>query len=212
MTILVTGASRGLGVVVAKYFDAVTVGRTNCQLTYDAEMPDCDVVIHCGGGGLGFAYPLLEADKLNDLFTVNVGLQAEINRKVLPGMVTRKSGYICHVCSIASGEAVGSVGYNTVKAALAGYVRSLGREMAPYGVVVTGIAPGGFECNDNAMKRMMWNNPKAYEEFIAKRLPRGYMGKAEELLPLLELLTSASGSMMAGSVVPIDAGEGRYYA
>jgi 3-oxoacyl-[acyl-carrier protein] reductase len=126
-------------------------------------------------------------------------------------MQARRKGNIVHVCSIASGEAVGSVGYNTVKSALAAYVWSLGRELAPFGVVVTGISPGGFSAPDNAMERLRKANPSAWLDFVKNRLPRGVMGQAEELIPLLKFLCSDEASMMGGCVVPIDAGEGHYY-
>ena len=224
MRILISGATKGLGLVVARDYlegghEVTTIGRSKCSLTFDFTkpsewnciVPEVDAVIHCAGGGLGLRGPLISAPAFYDLFMTNLGGQAEINRMVLPGMLHDKKGYIVHVCSIASGEAIGSVGYNTVKAALGAYVRSLGREMAPYGVVVSGIAPGGFIAPGNAMERLKGSNPSAYAEFVNQRLPRGYMGQAEELLPLIRLLTSPEGSMMGGCVVPIDAGEGHYY-
>ena len=131
--------------------------------------------------------------------------------RTMPGMKERKQGYICHVCSIASGEAVGSVGYNTMKAALSAYVRSLGREMAPFNIVISGISPGGFKSPNGAMERLEKNNVEAYRDFV-NRLPRKRMGDAEELLPLIDLLISPGASMMGGSVIPIDAGEGHYYS
>ena len=149
--------------------------------------------------------------ELYALFMTNLGGAIEINRRFAPRMMAEKYGRIVHVCSIASGEAVGSVGYNTVKAALGAYIRSLGRELAPYGVVVTGVAPGGFQAPGNSMERLKEKNPEAYADFSKNRLPRGFMGKAEELLPLLKYLTSPDASMMGGCVVPIDAGEARYY-
>ena len=218
MRILVTGASRGLGKVVAEAFSEHEVtawGRKDADFlespTTWPPYPDVDAVIHCAGGGLGLRHPMLNSYELYKLFMVNVGGQAEVNRMVLPNMIERKSGYICHVCSIASGEAIGSVGYNTVKAALAAYVRSLGREMATHGIVVSGIAPGAFQCEGNAMERLQANAPIVHRDFIENRLPRGRMGDAKELIPLIRLLTSPAGSMMGGCVVPIDAGEGRYY-
>ena len=238
--VVITGASRGLGAVVARAFsedselilmarnkDDLEKVRLSCKnpelhTIYPidflnlkpfvwSENKPVDVVIHCAGGGMGLRGPFISADALWQLFMLNLGASAELNRFLALYMKEQKSGYIVHVCSIASGEAIGSVGYNTIKAALAAYVRSLGRELAPYGVVVSGIAPGGFIAPGNAMERLARSNPVSYLEFANKRLPRGYMGNAEELLPLIRLLTSPAGSMMGGCVVPIDAGEGRYY-
>ena len=170
-----------------------------------------DAVLHCAGGGMGLRNPVLSAAELGRLFMLNVGAACAVNQAVIPHMKARGTGHIVHVCSIASGEAVGSVGYNTVKGALAAYTRSLGREMAPYGLVVTGIAPGAFNAPGGAMDRLRANNPEAYEDFEHNRLPRRMMGDARELLPVMELLLSPAASMMAGTVIAVDAGEGKYY-
>ncbi len=102
-----------------------------------------DVVLHVVGGGLGLRDPLLKSEDFIKLFKLNVTAASEINRIVLPEMIKRKKGNLVHVGSIASSEATGSVGYNSVKSAVAAYVRSLGREVAGSGVVVTGVGIGG---------------------------------------------------------------------
>ena len=219
--ILVTGASRGLGKVAAQAFSAdgntvIPFTRQDCDYLHldrwNGALPhDLDVVLHCAGGGLGLREPFISAKSFYDLFQVNLGGAAEINRLVIPDMQARRKGNIVHVCSIASGAAVGSVGYNTLKSALAAYVRSLGRELAPFGVVVAGISPGGFSAPDNAMVRLREANPAAWLDFVKNRLPRGVMGQAQELIPLLKFLCSDEASMMGGCVVPVDAGEGHYY-
>ena len=221
MRILITGANRGLGkVAVGAFQDAgwEVFPWTRENLDYlhldrwNAQVPETEAIIHCAGGGMGIRGPYPTAKALYELFMVNLGGAAEINRLAAPTMQEKGYGRIVHVLSIASGEACGSVGYNTVKTALAGYVRSLGRDLAKYGVVVSGIAPGGFMAPDNAMERLQKNNPSIYQSFIEKRLPRGYMGEAEELIPILKFLCSKDASMMGGSIVPIDAGEGVYYS
>jgi 3-oxoacyl-[acyl-carrier protein] reductase len=170
-----------------------------------------DVVLHVVGGGLGLRDPLLHPDELIKLFRFNVGIAAEINRIVIPGMMERKTGNLVHVASIASSEATASVGYNTVKAGLAAYVRTLGNELAGSGVVATGILPGAFYAPENSWERHKLNNPEMVKQFIENRLPRGFIGKAEELIPLIFFLCSDAASMMGGCLVPIDAGEGKAY-
>ncbi len=170
-----------------------------------------DGVLHVVGGGLGLRDKLLSAEDLMKLFTLNVSVAAEINRLVVPSMIEQKKGNLVHVCSISSSEVTGSVGYNTVKAALAGYVRSLGREIASSGVVATGILPGGFYAPENSFARMEKNNPEGLKDFIQKQLPRKALGRAEEISPLILMLCSDHASMMGGCLVPIDAGEGRSF-
>lgn len=174
-------------------------------------LEDIDVVLHVVGGGLGLRNPLLEADDFLKLFTLNVLVAAEINRIIIPQMVKRGAGNLVHVASIASSESTASVGYNTVKAALAAYVRSLGREIAGSGVVATGILPGGFYAPENSWERLEDRDPEVVRKFVEERLPRKFLGRAEELIPMILLLCSDAASMMGGCLVPIDAGEGRTY-
>lgn len=171
-----------------------------------------DVIVHVAGGGYGFRDPLLTWDQMNTLFQVNLASAAEINRFAIPEMVKQQSGYVVHVGSVASQEAAASVGYNTVKSALAAYVRSLGREFASAGVIVTGILPGAFYAPDNSWRRLEANKPEVVQDFIQKNLPRKKIAEAEEIVPLILFLASDSASMMSGSCVPIDAGEGKAYA
>lgn len=244
--VLVTGATRGLGYVVAKAYAekgarVLATGRTDDRLallkkempgsghqTYCAELLDADavaklvafgldkmggfeVVFHAMGGGYGFRDALLDWRQFSLLHSVNLGIGAEINRLLVPGMIERGSGNIVHVGSIASGEAVGSVGYNTVKAGLAAYVRSLGRELAGEGVVVTAILPGAFFGPENAFRRLEKNKPEVVDDFVSRRLPRGKVGDASEILDLIFLLSGPGASMMAGTCVAVDAGEGFAY-
>lgn len=247
-TILITGASKGLGSIAAAAFAArgarlCLVGRTESRLAElraslpgpDAHWTFCgdlleqssverlaadvqqrwqapDVILHCMGGGYGFREPLLTWEQFEMLYRVNFAAGAELNRLLFPEMTKRSGGYVVHVGSTASTEAIGSVGYNTVKAALAAYVRSVGNAFAGTNVVVTGILPGAFYGPGNAWRRMEETKPEIAAKFAAERLPRGRIAEGEEIMPLLFLLTGEGASMMAGTCVAIDAGESHAYA
>ncbi|MBT5633189.1 MAG: SDR family oxidoreductase [Nitrospinaceae bacterium] len=170
-----------------------------------------DILVHVLGGGYGFRDPLLSWEQLETLHRLNIGAAAEINRMVLPDMIQNKCGYSVHIGSISSMEATASVGYNTVKASLAAYVRSLGRELASTGVVVTGVLPGAFYAPGNSWERLVKQKPAVVKKFIEDNLPRKEIADAQEIIPLIMFLCSEKASMMAGSCVPIDAGEGKTY-
>ncbi|MBM3598875.1 MAG: SDR family oxidoreductase [Alphaproteobacteria bacterium] len=192
--------------------DLIEPGRTDELASLARQtLSGIDVVLHALGGGYGFRDPLLSRQQFVTLHEVNLGIGAELNRLLVPDMIAAGSGHIVHVGSIASGEAVGSVGYNTVKAALAAYVRSLGRELAGKGVVVTAVLPGAFFGPENAFRRLETRSPEVVRDFVDRRLPRGKVGEADEIVPLIMLLAGPAASMMAGSCVPIDAGEGFAY-
>jgi NAD(P)-dependent dehydrogenase (short-subunit alcohol dehydrogenase family) len=126
-------------------------------------------------------------------------------------MIEKKSGNILHIGSIASFESAGSVGYNTVKAAISGYVRSIGSKLLKDNVILTAALLGGFIADGNSMARLKNKNLKAYNEFIDRRLPRKKMGTAEELIPMLTILCSPNSGMYGGCLFPMDAGEGKAY-
>jgi len=192
--------------------DLTDVGQIQQGINKAKEfLGDINVILHVAGGGLGLRDPLLGSDDFLRLFALNLLAAAEINRIIIPDMIKRRSGNIVHVASIAAGEATASVGYNTVKASLAAYVRSLGREIVGSGLVATGILPGGFYAPDNSWERLGTQKPEIVKQFIAERLPRKFLGKAEELIPMILLLCSDNASMMGGCLVPMDAGEGRTY-
>jgi 3-oxoacyl-[acyl-carrier protein] reductase len=170
-----------------------------------------DIVLHVAGGGFGLKENLIKDKDLKTLLQVNLGAAAEINRLVVSVKIKSQYLKLVHVGSIASNEAVASVGYNVSKSALSAYVKSLGRKLYKNNVIVTGILPGGFIAPGNAMERLKKKNIKDYIKFIKTRLPRGLMGNVNEVLPMLLFLCSRHSSMMGGCLVPMDAGEGKAY-
>ena len=170
-----------------------------------------DVVLHAAGGGLGLKESLISSKDFQKLLNLNILSAVEINRLIIPEMKKNKKGNIIHIGSIASFESVGSVGYNSSKAAISAYVRTLGRELATHNVFMTGVLPGGFIASLNAMHRLKKNNKKIYDDFIKKRLPRKKMGNTNELMPMIEFLASRSAGMMSGCLIPMDGGEAKAY-
>ena len=125
-------------------------------------------------------------------------------------MKKQESGNIIHVGSIVSSEAIGSVPYNTSKAALSGYVRSLGNKLIHDGIIVTGILPGAFYGDDNAQARFEYYKPKEYLEFV-KSLPQKRMPHVNELIPMIFLLSNTESKILSGSLISMDNGQGQSY-
>ena len=119
-------------------------------------------------------------------------------------------GNIIHVGSIVGYEARASVPYNTAKAALSGYVRSLGKELAEEGIIVAGILPGAFYGEGNAMSRYEYYKSEEYRNFV-ESLPQQRMPKAEEYVPMLFLLADPESKIMSGSLITMDGAQGQAY-
>ena len=79
------------------------------------------------------------------LFAANFFGPVDLIKAVLPGMRTRRRGTIVNLSSIAVRiTPAGSGYYAAVKGALEGLSGSLRRELAPLGISVIVVEPGGF--------------------------------------------------------------------
>ena len=191
--------------------DLTKIEGIKCLMKTVKKFGNVDVILHIMGGGLGKRDPLINSDDFDLLFRTNIGAAAEINRELIPKMIERKTGNVVMVGSTASTQAIGSVGYNTVKAGLLAYIRSLGRELADTGVIVTGILPGAFMAPNNSWERLEREKPEVVRRFIKEKEPRKKIGHYEEILPVLMFLSSRQATMMTGCCVPIDGGESITY-
>ncbi|WP_259411904.1 SDR family oxidoreductase [Coxiella burnetii] len=190
------------------FTDETALDQVLLQLLETNFIPD--VIIHCAGGGFKMHDPLLARQEFCKLVDINLLSGVQINNKLIPKMVDRQSGVIIHVGSTADSAAHGSVAYNTAKAALAAYVRSLGKALAASGVVVTGISPGSFIAEGNNMFRFKNDKPVEFENYVAA-LPSKRMIDVAEFFSIVEALCNQKTPLLSGCMVPLDAGEGMGY-
>ncbi|MDV3125450.1 SDR family oxidoreductase [Mycobacterium sp. 21AC1] len=102
------------------------------------------VVNNAGYGQFGFIEELSEADARDQIET-NVFGALWVTQAALPFLRAQRSGHILQVSSIGGITAFPLVGmYHASKWALEGLSQSLAQEVAPWGIHVTLIEPGGF--------------------------------------------------------------------
>ncbi|PND55364.1 short-chain dehydrogenase/reductase [Mycobacterium sp. ENV421] len=103
------------------------------------------VVNNAGYGHFGFIEELSESDARDQLET-NVFGALWITQAALPYLRAQGSGHIIQVSSIGGITAFPLVGiYHASKWALEGFSQALAQEVAPFGIHVTLIEPGGFD-------------------------------------------------------------------
>jgi NAD(P)-dependent dehydrogenase (short-subunit alcohol dehydrogenase family) len=120
-----------------------------CQAAVDTAVErfgGIDVLVNNAGGGLFGAVEEVDDDELRDqLETLIVGPWRLI-RLVLPSMRAQGSGHIVNISSTAGRMPVpGLAAYISGKHALEGMSQALAAEVAPYGIRVTVIEPGGYD-------------------------------------------------------------------
>ncbi|MCW2687234.1 MAG: short-chain dehydrogenase [Mycobacterium sp.] len=103
------------------------------------------VVNNAGYGQFGFIEELSEQEARDQIET-NVFGALWITQAALPYLRAQRSGHILQVSSIGGISAFQNVGiYHASKWALEGFSQALAQEVAPFGVHVTLIEPGGFD-------------------------------------------------------------------
>jgi 3-oxoacyl-[acyl-carrier protein] reductase len=126
-------------------------------------------------------------------------------------MIERGWGRICHISSISALENHGPPAYCTSKAALNAYVRSVGRFLAEFNIVLTGVMPGAILTNGGYWENMKNNNPEKLESYLQNRMSSKRLGRVQEISELVCFLVSEHSSFMFGSNVLVDGGQGRLF-
>lgn len=107
-------------------------------------------------------------------------------------------GLLVHTASVAAFEGqVGQVAYATSKAAVAGMVLPLARELARFGIRVVGIAPGIFGTP------MMAGLPQEAQDSLGKQVPfPPRLGRPEEYAELVAAVVT--NRMLNGDTIRLD--------
>ncbi|MET0416489.1 MAG: oxidoreductase [Actinoplanes sp.] len=104
-----------------------------------------DVLVNNAGYGYRAAVEEGADADVRRLFDTNFFGAVDMIKAVLPGMRERRRGAILNISSIGAQVCPpGSGYYSASKAALEGMSGSLRREVAPLGITVTAVEPGGF--------------------------------------------------------------------
>lgn len=102
------------------------------------------VVNNAGYGQYGFVEELSEADARTQMDTNFFGA-LWVTQAALPQMRSQRSGHIIEVSSIGGVTAFPNLGiYHASKWALEGMSQALAAEVAPFGIKVTIVEPGGY--------------------------------------------------------------------
>src|SRR6201999_664201 len=107
-----------------------------------------DVVVNNAGYGDIAPFEQLSSKRFKSLMDTNFYGVVNVTRAALPIMRQQRSGHIFQISSVGGRLArPGSAGYHAAKWAVGGFTESLAQEVAPFGVKVSALEPGGMRTN-----------------------------------------------------------------
>src|ERR1700749_1214494 len=107
-----------------------------------------DVVVNNAGYGDIAPFEQLSAERFKAVMDTNFYGVVHVTRAALPVMRKQRSGWILQVSSVGGRLALpGSTPYHAAKWAVGGFTESLAQELAPFGVKVCALEPGGMRTN-----------------------------------------------------------------
>ncbi|UEG54624.1 SDR family NAD(P)-dependent oxidoreductase [Mucilaginibacter daejeonensis] len=129
-----------------------------------------DVLVNNAGFGITGAAEAYTDEQVRSQLETNLHAPIEITRAVLPYMRKQRSGRILQISSI--GGRVGNAGvtiYQAAKFGLSGFSEALSREVAPLGIKVTCVEPGGFRTDWASASMTYAPRVEGYEHTVDTR-------------------------------------------
>jgi short-subunit dehydrogenase len=103
-----------------------------------------EVLVLSAGFGMGGPFLSQEPDRIVQMTRTNLEGVFALTRALLPAMAERRRGAVLIVSSLAGNQPMPNFGaYAATKAAATSFAQSLSCELAPYGITVTALCPGG---------------------------------------------------------------------
>ncbi|MDR1592556.1 MAG: 3-oxoacyl-ACP reductase FabG [Prevotellaceae bacterium] len=140
----------------------------------------------------------MEADEWRKTLGISLDGFYNVTRPLLKPMLVKRFGRIVNMASLSGVKGLpGQCNYSASKGGLIAATKALAQEVARKGVTVNAIAPG-------FIKTEMVEGLDVAE--LAKQIPAGRFGEAEEVAELVAFLVSPQAAYITGEVIAINGG------
>jgi 3-oxoacyl-[acyl-carrier protein] reductase len=230
--VLVTGGNRGIGLAIAKAFqaagDRVVITHRSGILPEGLEGLEGVIMDVTDQGSVDSAFSEIEStfgpvdvlvanagitkdglalrmseDDFQSVLDTNVTGSFRVAQKALGGMMKRRSGRVIFIGSVVGMlGSAGQVNYSATKSALVGMARSFAREYGSRGITFNVVAPGFVETDMTAVL-----DASLREKYVAA-IPLARFASASEIADVVRFIASPDAGYITGAVIPVDGGLG----
>ncbi|MEU1955629.1 oxidoreductase [Nocardia rhamnosiphila] len=208
-------ADPDLNLVTADLTDARAAGEIAEAMLADRTP---DILVHVAGGSGAPAGGFAALDDAEWARELNLNLLAAVrlDRALVPAMIEAGRGAIVHISSIQARMPLwdSTLAYAAAKAALRAYSKGLANQLAPHGIRVNTVSPGGIqtEAADALVRRLadrFDGDIEAAQDSLLDGLggvPLGRFATPNEIADTVAFLVSDQGSGILGADIVVDGG------
>ena len=216
---LVTGGASGIGAATVErlraggadvhVFDLANGEDVRDSAQLEAAVTSLErldvLVCAAGVGGDSLHVEDISNEEWERVHAINLNGVFYANRAALPKMKANGYGRIVNVASIAGKEGNPMAApYSSSKAAVIGFTKSIGKDVAGSGVLVNCIAPAVIDTP------LLGQITEEHVSYMTSRIPLARMGRPEEVAALVCWLASEEMSFSTGACFDISGGRATY--
>ena len=174
---------------------------TNCVKQIIDEYGAPDILVNNAGITRDNLLMMMKDEQWDDIINTNLSSVYRMSKAVLRPMMKKRNGRIINISSVvgATGNA-GQTNYAAAKAGLLGFTKSLAREIGSRNITVNTVAPGFI---DTDMTRELADEQR---EALARQIPLGRLGSAEEVAAAVVFLASPAAAYITGETIHVNGG------
>ncbi len=228
-SVLVTGGNRGIGLAIARAFEA---NGDQVAITYrSGEVPEgllgvkadvtdsasvdaafteveaahgpVEVLVANAGMTRDMLLLRMSEDDFSSVIDTNLTGAFRVIKRASKGMIKKRKGRVVLISSVVGlYGSPGQINYAASKAGLVGMARSLTRELGSRGITANVVAPGFINTDMTAAL------PEATQKDYLSSIPANRFAEPEEVANVVRWIASDEAAYISGAVIPVDGGLG----